>query len=94
MTQEVFDRLGECEVLKYADLLGSRIKSLEQELVRANTMISSGSSPRSVFEMSDMKSALRSKDDEIRHVNEIARESMYEVEERNKGQTAQFQAGN
>lgn len=29
MTQEVFDRLGECEVLKYADLLGSRIKSLE-----------------------------------------------------------------
>ena len=72
----------------------SRIKSLEQELVIANTMISSGSSPRSVFEMSDMKSALRSKDDEIRHVNEIARESMYEVEERNKGQTAQFQAGN
>jgi len=59
----------------------SRIKSLEQELVRANTMASSTSSPRSVTEMSDLKNALRSKDEAIRHVKELARESMHEVEE-------------
>jgi hypothetical protein len=57
----------------------SRIKSLEQELVRAQNMTSSRPSPRTSTEMSDLKNALRIKDEEIRQVRELASTAMNEV---------------
>ena len=59
----------------------NRIKSLEQELVRAQNMVSSRPSPRTSAEMSDLKNALRNKDEEIRQVREMASVAMSEVQQ-------------
>ena len=65
----------------------SRIKGLEQELVRAQNSVGPRVSPSSMEEVSSLKQSLRSKDAEIRQLREMANQAMDEVQELQKAMT-------
>lgn len=83
-----FDLEKVCDALESVEEeSSSRIKGLEQELVRAQNSVGPRVSPSSMEEVSSLKQSLRSKDAEIRQLREMANQAMDEVQELKKAMT-------